>query len=198
MYNKNMDSLLKAKRILAFTFSLGLIAVSVWFSQQGFGIESSKDVMWLGWFLGGTVTVIQLVFNTSIKNLNPTLIAAGIVAYLYGVYTNVTGLHEYLNGWGFSIIVGLIIEVLPEPLFAWAIGVTDGGDVVGNIGELFGGTPTQPKPQYSSQKPSNNPVHVMRFRQPDTKSVPNQFKNKKKSKLVSPIFNDNYVKRFKK
>lgn len=184
----NTDSLLKAKRMLAFCFSIGLILVSIWFSQQGFGIESSKSVLWLGWFLGATVTVIELVFNTSIKDLNPTLVGAGILAYAYGVYTNVTGLHEYLDGWIFSIVVGLILEVLPEPLFAWSIGVTDGGDVLGNIGELFGNSTKSPYYGKPSAPVSHSPAQS--FHQPSGH-------NSSKKKLASPIFNDSYVQRFK-
>lgn len=136
--NNNVDGFLRIKRVLALFTSIGLIGVSIWFSQQGFGIESDGEYKWVGLFLGIVVTVVQLVFNTSIRNLNATLIGSGILAYVYGIYTNVTGLKEVFSGWGMAIIVGLIIEVLAEPLFAWAIDAHSGGDVISNLGSLFG------------------------------------------------------------
>lgn len=164
----NMDGFLRIKKILAFFASIGLIGVSIWFSQQGFGIESNGEYEWVGLFLGVIVTIVQLVFNTSIRNLNPTLIGSGILAYGYGIYTNVTGLKDIFSGWGMAIIVGLIIEVLAEPLFAWSVDAHSGGDVIGNIGQMLGFERStkshQPKHQeerrpQTTYKPTYPPVH---------------------------------------
>jgi hypothetical protein len=157
----NTERLLRVKKILAFVTSMLLVGISIWFSQKGFGAEATGYI-WLGWLLGGVVTVIELVFNTSIKKLSITLIAGGVLAYSYGMYTNVIGIHEILGGsWVFNVVIGLFIEVIPEPLFAWSIGVYDGGDVLGNIGELFGTTPApqhkQPQPM-GFQQPKWNPM----------------------------------------
>ena len=86
------EKLLQMKKTMALFTSLGLIILSVWFSQLGFGIESNGKYVWVGWFLGLVVTVVELVFNTSIRKLNPTLIGAGVLAYGYGIYTNIEGL----------------------------------------------------------------------------------------------------------
>ena len=132
------EKLLQMKKTMALFTSLGLIILSVWFSQLGFGIESNGKYVWVGWFLGLVVTVVELVFNTSIRKLNPTLIGAGVLAYGYGIYTNIEGLSDVFTHSAFAYVVGLLIEVLAEPLFAWSVGVYDGGDVIGNIGSLFG------------------------------------------------------------
>ena len=199
MYNINSESLLKLKKVLAFVFSLGLIGISIWFSQLGFGIEATKDYSWIGWFLGCTVTVIELTFNTNIKTLSPTLIFAGILAYIYGMWTNVVALQDIFGGnLVFAIIVGLFVEVVPEPLFAWSIGVHDGGDVVGNIGHLFGNSQPprpQPTPQSGFAQFAQHEQQQPKWTYPP---LGQKSKNQKKAKLVSPIFNDQYTKRFKK
>lgn len=198
--NHNADTFLRIKRILAFLTSIGLTGVSIWFSKQGFGIESNDQIVWLGWFLGITVNVIQLVFNTSIQKLNPTLKAAGVVAYGYGLYTNWAGLSPILdNGW-FAFVVGTFVEVLPEPLFAWAIQVYDGGDVVGNIGELFGGTPVTGSQSSFAPMGFNHNNTVSKYKKPEYPHTsfgkPKQANPSKK--VVSNIFNSKYTDRFKK
>lgn len=202
-YRNTEDTLLKFKKILAFLTSLGMAGISVWFSQKGFGIESSDKLLWIGWFLGITVNVIEMVFNTNIRNLNPTLIAAGIVAYTYGLYTNVVGFHGIMNSWAFSAIVGIFVEVLPEPLFAWSIGVVDGGDLVGNIAELFGGPPIRSNARHSNQpigfhrpepyKPTTQkPIKKNKMHRFPQESLMNQ--TPLDGRLKSRLFDDNYIK----
>lgn len=204
--NNNQESLLKVKRILSFITSIGLLGISIWFSKMGFGTESDGKYEWIGWFLGFVVMVGELVFNTSIQKLNPTLIASGILFYSYGMYTNVIGLQDVLGvSFWFAVVLGLFLEVLPEPLFAWAIGVSDGGDVVGNIGELFGRTSYQNHPNYRNM---NQPVmgfhkpEDMMFRTPSVKNKDKSWMNQKSrgskaNKVVNRIFHDPYVDKFK-
>ena len=202
MYNRTEDKLLRFKRILALIVSLGMAALSVNYSKNGFGIESNEQVLWIGWFLGITVNVIEMVFNTNVRNLNPTLIVAGVIAYAYGLWTNITGFHGIMNSWGFSVIVGVLVEVLPEPLFAWAIGVTSGGDVIGNLGELmgFGGYPVQSKSVFHNQpvgfhrpepyKPNLPKKQVHKF--PSESLI---YDEENDGKLKSPLFDETYVRR---
>jgi hypothetical protein len=143
---ENNDKYLGLKRFVALIASVGLWAVSMYFSYKGFEFDSTT-VLWFGTVLALVVTVVELVFNTKISKLNPTLLLAGIMAYVYGVYTNITGFyvlqHGNLDGfftgknWLIPIFAGVITEVLPEALFAWSIGAHTEGDLVGNIGDLF-------------------------------------------------------------
>jgi len=190
----NSENLIKLKRIAAFLTSLGLIGISIWFSQLGFGIQSQDKYLWVGWFLGIVVTVMELVFNTSVQKLNPTLVAVGVMAYIYGMWTNVSGLGDILPNVPFAIIVGLFVEVVPEPLFAWSIGVHDGGDVLGNIGDLFGFGNSQPKQTIPARSfRSETDATPIPFKSPYPSNMP-----KKNKKLASHIFNDKYTDRFKK
>lgn len=213
--NTNQETLLKVKRVLSFLTSIGLIGISIWFSKMGFGVESGNQYEWIGWFLGIVVMVVELVFNTSIQKLNPTLIGAGILSYCYGMYTNVIGLQDVLGvSVGFAIILGLFLEVLPEPLFAWAIGVTDGGDVIGNIGELFGKAPTRSSyspsiPAMGFHKPEErkwvyHPINENKGKhsKPDSKDEkpwqkPVKHKGSDARKVANRIFHDKYVDKFK-
>jgi hypothetical protein len=155
------DRYMDFKRLLAFLAAVGLWGVSMYFSYSGFKFEST-EILWFGVVLALTVTVVELVFNTKIKDLNPTLIIIGIVCYLYGTYTNITGFYILQHGnldnfftkssWVIPVFAGLVCEVLPEALLAWSWGVFDKGDLVGNIGEIFGTTHSSPK---NAQQRSN-------------------------------------------
>jgi len=149
MYNTKKgekNNYLGFKRILAFLAALGLWAVSMYFSYKGFEFEST-EVLWFGIVMALVVTVVELVFNTNISKLNPTLLFVGIICYLYGIYTNITGfyilqhgnLDEFFSGmqWLIPVFSGLVSEVLPEALFAWGIGAFDDGDLIGNVTEIF-------------------------------------------------------------
>lgn len=145
-FTKGSDSYLGLKRIMAFLAAIGLWAVSVYFSYEGFAFESTT-VLWFGVVMAIVVTVVELVFNTKISQLNPTLLFAGIMCYVYGVYTNITGFYVLQHGeltgffsgtnWLIPIFAGVVSEVLPEALFAWGIGAFNSGDLVGNISEML-------------------------------------------------------------
>lgn len=144
---KNRDGYIGLKRVTAFLAAIGLWAVSVYFSYKGFEFESTT-VLWFGLVMALVVTVVELVFNTKISQLNPTLLFTGVICYIYGIYTNVTGFYVLQHGdslagffsgtnWLIPTFAGFVSEVLPEALLAWAIGAYDSGDLIGNIGEMF-------------------------------------------------------------
>jgi len=168
----NKDKYLGLKRMAATVASIGLWLISMNFSYQGFKFESTT-VLWFGVVMAIVITIVELVFNTNITKLNPTLLMAGIICYIYGVYTNITGfyvlqhgnLSAFLEGtnWIIPCFAGIVCEVLPEALFAWGIGAADDGDLVGNITEMFSDKkPPQNKnnkPPYQKYPPYNPNLH---------------------------------------
>lgn len=134
------------KKMLAILAAAGLWGVSMYFSYKGFEFESTQ-ILWFGIVMALVITVVELVFNTKIRKLNPTLLTAGVICYIYGVYTNITGFyflqHGTLDGfftatnWLIPTFAGIISEVLPEALFAWGVGAGSSGDFIGNIGEML-------------------------------------------------------------
>lgn len=134
----------RIKRLCAALVAVGLWVASMQFSYSGFGIstDNQASLAWLGIVLAIAITVIELVFNTDIHQLNLTLFASGIIAYVYGISTNILGFYSARGGtldsvsiqnmW-FPALVGLFLEVVPEPLFIWGIGASDMGDLLGNL-----------------------------------------------------------------
>lgn len=132
-------------------FVIGAIVawyLSIKFSKMGFGIEY-PDFAWIGWVLAGLVTIAELAFND--KDVKPTLtiVILGLVAYAYGIWTNVTGLWIAQNpggtfvwngdGAGMAWVVGGIMEIIPEMLIMLAYGRAREADPLGVIAELFSG-----------------------------------------------------------
>lgn len=162
------DKYLGFKRFLAFLVAIGLWAVSMYFSYEGFAFDQTK-VLWFGAVLSLTVTAVELVFNTRIAKLNPTLLVVGVACYIYGTVTNITGFYVLQNGsldlfwsgtnWFIPVFAGLIAEVLPEAMFAWAMRAAGEGDLLGNVLEMFNQTPAK-----SEYRP---PQNTQRFQQSD-------------------------------
>lgn len=132
------------KRILAVGVAVALWFLSLQFSVAGFSIEV-VDMAWAGWILGFAVTVIELIFTSENRGRNLTLTFLGIGAYMYGVWSNIVGINAsrgvdgFSVGFLFSVAIGLILEIAPEPLFLWGIlgGDTAEGDIVGTISDIW-------------------------------------------------------------
>jgi len=137
------------KRIGAIIVALALWFLSLRFSVQGFSIQV-PNLVWAGWVLGFAVTVIELIFTSENRGRNMTLTFLGIAAYTYGVWSNIIGIYSsrgaipdgggYINtNMVFSIILGLILEIAPEPLFLWGLLGTETaeGDFVATIGKIW-------------------------------------------------------------
>lgn len=140
------------KRIASIIVAIALWYLSLQFSVEGFSIQV-PELAWAGWILGLSVTVIELIFTSQNRGRNVTLTFLGITAYTYGVWSNVVGIHasrgidggEYA-GWIFSVVLGLILEIAPEPLFLWGfLGEdTEEGDFVSTLTRLWVGFQKRP------------------------------------------------------
>lgn len=133
------DSWNRIKRLLSFITGIALWIVSIVFSYQGFKI-SNNDVAWAGIVLSFAVTVLELIFNTNTLNglLNENiefgewiLVLGGAIAYIYDVWTNILGFYVMQNkpapetitlGFVVPFLFGMLVAILPEPMFVWAMG----------------------------------------------------------------------------
>ena len=147
------NSLNMIKRGLAFIFGILTWIVSVKFSNDGFNFEIHQDMTWAGVTLAIAISVVELAFNSQLqyKGRNWTLFALGIFSYMYGVMSNLIGIH-YGQGFsdlatlfdnpvsgGFKLALALFTEFAPEVLIVFGligIGNDGDGDFVSN---LFGG-----------------------------------------------------------
>lgn len=218
-----MDNKLKrldSRHKLAVIMALVTWGISLFFSKEGFGVDNPK-AQWLGWILASLVTTMELIFNSRTQKVPLTLISVGLICYGYGIWTNVLGFWTYqhpdisfvlMNQKSImSVFVGLIMEILPEPLFLWGVGAEIEGDLIGNLLGLINGDLDYAKPGTHQPKP-NNPVSTYTQFKPniqnrpyDPKMVPAispkwQSKHKKTDprKVVSNLFLDNYTKKYKK
>lgn len=135
------------------------LAVMLWiismrFSVDGFKI-SVQDDAWIGWILGFMVTYLQIMFNRGAPN--KTLHMAGVIAYIYGMTTNLIGILELRGGalatWealsvnplsgllqiGVVLTLAAAVEVIPEHLMIYCI--RQDGEDGDFIDSLFRGMP---------------------------------------------------------
>jgi hypothetical protein len=160
---------LDGRHKLAILGALICWVLSVYFSYLGFKVDNSSMV-WIGWVMAGVVTIVELAFNTPMHKLPLTLAVIGLVCYAYGVFTNITGFWSLQHpGVPFvwfqtsslmPIIIGFVMEVLPEPLFMWGLDVKVGGDLLGNIAGLWGGTLKPQSPDTGSNRQEQHKYQV--------------------------------------
>ena len=142
-------------RKVALFIGLFLLAVSVFWSQDGFNFDLAGDsggtdvALIIGWGLAVSVSVIQFVFSTNYKELNASLITFGVLAYVYSIYTNYQGIihfqGESANKIG-ALLLGFVMDGVPEPLIAWGLRESLAGDFIGNLIKAALGD-NSPKPQ---------------------------------------------------
>lgn len=115
--------------------------ISISFSADGFGFVLNGKNSWMGWAIAVFgVTSLELVFNNGHHEENPTMTLLCIVAYTYGVLSNMIGLwmatgspafgltQEFALSMAVAIPVGLILEIMPEPMLLIGFGVSSGGE----------------------------------------------------------------------
>lgn len=208
---------LDGRHKLAVLGALVCWGLSMYFSKEGFSVGNTV-MLWVGWVLAGIVTVVELVFNSPTQKLSLTLIVVGVLCYLYGIWTNVTGFYNlqhpdiafevFSTQSMLSWFVGFIMEVLPEPLFMWGIASAFDGDFLGNLAGLWSGNlpyaqPGQQVQQHTQQykptyPPVNNNIGQHSNQMPIGFHQSKQQGKVKPNKIVSNIFNPNYTDKFKK
>lgn len=143
MVTKNSTSLsgrryTNAIRVLTMVAMGVVMYISAQFSKDGFSFNL-PNYEWIGWTLAVISIVVQLAWNR-MEGKDLTIYVIGFSVYAYSIYTNVIGVHAAQSGnsgWAFPIILGVILDILPEPLFVWAL--TYGSISSDPIGKLFQG-----------------------------------------------------------
>lgn len=154
---------------------MAIVAVSFWivsviFSVEGFGF-SAPDYKWVGYVLAIGILVFELMFNERPQHATTLLTAVGVLAYIYGVITNILGLWLAQNKPDYiahpmlasvAIIFSLVIEIAPAPAILFALDVP-GRDF------LHGVTGKPPKQKQQHYPPNMSPQMQMQS------YVPKQF-----------------------
>ncbi len=144
-------------RLTAVLVALLLWGISVQFSVDGLDFVLPR-YRWMGYLLALAVTVIELVFIEEGMSHSLTLVAVGLLSYLYGIVTNIIGIwvaqgSPDLTANPFALLfpalLGFFVEVSPPPLLAWGLIGTGVRDL---LGHLVGG-------KYSSQYDELDPLH---------------------------------------
>ena len=164
MSSEQLESILKKFGIVG---SLGMVWMSSYFSQDGFGVEI-PTMAWMGWLFAAFIIVVEMIWNTEGFHHNPTINMAGMVAYTYGITTNVIGI-MHIQGitldavWanplklGVPLVIGFFLEVVAEPILVWSLVGVSEDDLLSHMGKLMVGWVTPRKAQ------SHNPQPQMQF-----------------------------------
>ncbi len=128
-------------RIMAVAVAGMLWFMSILFSADGFAFIM-PHYKWMGYALGIAITVLELVFAEEGMKHSLTLAAVGLLAYIYGVTTNIVGIWaaqgspDFMQNPAqliFPLLLGLVLEITPEPLFIWGLMGTGVRDVLGHL-----------------------------------------------------------------
>lgn len=125
------------KRVLAFGSGVAVLYASIIFSRNGFEFKTDRTLAWVGVVLALAATSSEMMLNSSFQRLNWTIIALGISAYLYSIWTNIIGfqvLRADETPWSvIGVIGGLFLDIYPEIAIAWSLEESKVGDLIGNI-----------------------------------------------------------------
>ncbi len=174
-------------RKLAVIVGIGLLGVSIFWSQDGFNFDLSGTsgygnlATFIGWFLALSVTVVQFVFSTSYKELNASLKFFGILAYIYSIYTNYWGILNF-QGWTDGqpefqfggAMLAFVMDGVPEPLIAWGLYESLSGDFIGNLLKVFG-QPPQNSRQHQGYNQGSRENNQRREQVIQTTSQPDEY-----------------------
>lgn len=137
MFSFNKRTYESILRMLAVVSSIVMMFISAQFSVDGFAFQNPNK-LYIGWLLAAILIIVEMIFNNGVASVedakgpqearrNVILLVAGLVAYAYGIATNISGiLHsgrlpdsplDYIV----PIALGLFLEIVPEPLMVWAL-----------------------------------------------------------------------------
>lgn len=191
---------------IAFLIGLGILFVSIYWSQDGWNFDLAGDsgytteAIAIGWFLAISVSVLQFVFSSNFRELNMSLIVIGFIAYVYSICTNKWGITHFQGthpnepwAWG----LGFLMDATAEPLIAWSLGVSRDGDFLGNVVKTVfnffngifdvaqGKTPSR---QYESSAPQQHDT------KPSMRSVPDERRKLEEKRQESMKRHQNHPK----
>lgn len=172
-----MDSkLTRIIRKLALFFGIALLVISIYLSFDGFdGSVNGENghytelAVIIGVVFAITVTIIQFIFTSEYKSLNPTLIVVGLLSYAYSIYTNKLGAENILGMSGIMAwVTAVFSDIVAEPMISWGMGESLIGDLIGNVGKALvdDGKNAKPKQNDHNQKSKYQPKHKPSHMQP--------------------------------
>lgn len=154
----NSNSVDRYIRLGARVFAIGGWILSIAFSAAGFGLKGGIYYIVAGYFLALLVTMFEIVVNHYGQQLPKTLAVICFMAYGFGVVTNCVGLY-YGRGAGgtfsdyaIAIVLGIILEIYPEPLYLFSIHVKS-SDLLETLFSLFSRRKRGSYPQYQAPPP---------------------------------------------
>lgn len=169
-------------RLAGLAAALGGMYISAQFSVRGFEFSVSGTA-WVGWAIAIIIIVLESIWQKF--GQNRTLFAIAIGCYGYGIITNIVGIVQAKGGYAnvnwldylVAIFFGVLFEVFPEPVLAWAISGDVGSDP---LGKFVDGLVEEDHPKPVQQK-SKHITHQMQ-------NLPRQqYKPVMPTNLVRPI-----------
>jgi hypothetical protein len=171
----NHDFDLNLKRFVR-VLAIALWLISIAFSAKGFGFSDGL-LIFVGVLFAVMVTVLEVVLNREGLQLPRALVACGVLAYVYGIGTNIAGLWQAQGALDYRampevlampVSLGILLEILPEPLFMWSLGIRS-GDLMDTLSGLWAPRrkrqpefrPPFYQPNHKSRHP-DNPRHQNR------------------------------------
>jgi len=164
----------KLYRLIALVTAIGLWAISVTFSVDGFSfLMDNQKFAAMGIFLSLAVTAIELIWSHDRNQSGLTIMMIGTLCYVYGVYTNIIGINQARGTEGFqvfSVLLGFFLEIAPEPIFVWAVyGPNKEGSFIDNLLGKGAGAMSVKAPQQHNQsnsRPQQQPARPQQQRPP--------------------------------
>lgn len=162
-----MDFDINLKRFVR-GLAIALWVLSIAFSAKGFGFTDGL-LVFVGVLFAVMVTVLEVVLNREGLQLPRALVACGFLAYAYGIGTNVAGIWQAQGSLDYRAmpevmampaVLGILLEILPEPMFMWSFGIRS-GDLLETLSGLWA-----PRRKRNQPPPEFRPRHHNQPRKP--------------------------------